>query len=135
MSVPSQTSEWSHICVCQEYRFLLIFRMHFGIASTVLVVLFHIFTTSLFSWQYIWRRDFLWNSTLIPVKIWETYNEALNIIYHQLDVQLHYAINTYHHWSCEFESSSWWCVVDVTLCDKNLSVTCNMMLIFSGYSE
>jgi hypothetical protein len=28
------------------------------------------------------------------------------------------AINTYHHYSCEFESRSWWGLVDTTLCDK-----------------
>ena len=28
------------------------------------------------------------------------------------------AINTYHHKSCEFESSSWRGVLDTTLCDK-----------------
>ena len=28
------------------------------------------------------------------------------------------AINTYHHWSCEFESRSWRCVLDTTLCDQ-----------------
>ena len=24
----------------------------------------------------------------------------------------------YHHWSCEFESRSWWGVLDTALCDK-----------------
>jgi hypothetical protein len=28
------------------------------------------------------------------------------------------AINAFHHWSCEFESHSWWGVFDTTLCDK-----------------
>jgi hypothetical protein len=27
------------------------------------------------------------------------------------------AISAYHHWSCEFESRSWRCVLDTTLCD------------------
>jgi hypothetical protein len=29
-----------------------------------------------------------------------------------------YAISAYHHYSCEFESRSWWDVLDTTLCDK-----------------
>jgi len=29
-----------------------------------------------------------------------------------------YAISAHHHWSCEFESRSWWGVLDTTLCDK-----------------
>ena len=29
-----------------------------------------------------------------------------------------YAISAYHHWSCEFEFHSWWCVLYTTLCDK-----------------
>ena len=29
-----------------------------------------------------------------------------------------YAISTYQHWSCEFESRSWRGVFDTTLCDK-----------------
>jgi len=29
-----------------------------------------------------------------------------------------YAISTYHHWCCEFESRSWQCVLDTTVCDK-----------------
>jgi hypothetical protein len=29
-----------------------------------------------------------------------------------------YAISNYHHQGCEFESSSWWSVLDTTLCDK-----------------
>ena len=28
------------------------------------------------------------------------------------------AISAYHHKSCEFESCSWWGVLDTTLCDK-----------------
>ena len=32
-----------------------------------------------------------------------------------------YAISTYHHWSCEFESCSWRSVLDTTLCDKFVS--------------
>ena len=28
-----------------------------------------------------------------------------------------YTINSYHHWSCEFESRSWRGVLDTTLCD------------------
>jgi len=31
------------------------------------------------------------------------------------------AISAYHHKSCEFESSSWWGVLDSTLCDKFVS--------------
>ena len=27
------------------------------------------------------------------------------------------AISTYHHWSCEFESRSWWSVLNTTVCD------------------
>jgi hypothetical protein len=30
-----------------------------------------------------------------------------------------YAINAYHHWSCEFESCSWWGVIDT--CDEGVS--------------
>ena len=29
-----------------------------------------------------------------------------------------YAINAYHHYSCEFESRSWRGVLDIILCDK-----------------
>ena len=29
-----------------------------------------------------------------------------------------YAINAYHHYSCEFESRSWRGLLDITLCDK-----------------
>jgi hypothetical protein len=29
-----------------------------------------------------------------------------------------YAISAYPHWGCEFESRSWWGVLDATLCDK-----------------
>jgi len=29
------------------------------------------------------------------------------------------AISSYHHWGCEFESRSWWGVLDTTLCDKD----------------
>jgi hypothetical protein len=29
-----------------------------------------------------------------------------------------YAINTYHHWRCEFEPLSWRGVLDTTFCDK-----------------
>ena len=29
-----------------------------------------------------------------------------------------YAISAYYHLSCEFESRSWRCVLDTTLCDK-----------------
>ena len=29
-----------------------------------------------------------------------------------------YACSAYHHWSCEFESSTWRDVLDTTLCDK-----------------
>ena len=29
-----------------------------------------------------------------------------------------YAISAYHHVSCELESRSWRCVLDITLCDK-----------------
>ena len=28
------------------------------------------------------------------------------------------AISTYHHYSCEFKTRSWWGVVDTKLCDK-----------------
>ena len=28
------------------------------------------------------------------------------------------AVSADHHWSCEFESCSWWGVLDTTLCDK-----------------
>jgi len=38
------------------------------------------------------------------------------------------AISTYHHKSCEFESRSWWGVLETTLCDK----VCQW-LVFSGY--
>jgi hypothetical protein len=29
-----------------------------------------------------------------------------------------YPIRAYHHWSCDFESHSWWGVPDTMLCDK-----------------
>ena len=29
-----------------------------------------------------------------------------------------YAIGANHHWSCEFESCSWRCILDTTICDK-----------------
>ena len=29
-----------------------------------------------------------------------------------------YAISGYHHYSCEFESHSWWGIFDAILCDK-----------------
>ena len=29
-----------------------------------------------------------------------------------------HAISSYRRWSCEFESRSWWGVLDTTLCDK-----------------
>ena len=37
-----------------------------------------------------------------------------------------HAINAYHHLSGEFESCSWWGVLDTTLCDDAL-------VLFSGY--
>jgi hypothetical protein len=45
-----------------------------------------------------------------------------------------YAIRAYHHKHCEFESRSWRGVLDTTLCDKNLSVTCGRWMVFSWYS-
>jgi hypothetical protein len=42
------------------------------------------------------------------------------------------AICTYHH-CCEFESRSWRGVLDTTLCDKNVSVTCDRSVVFSGF--
>jgi len=41
------------------------------------------------------------------------------------------AITAYHHWSCEFEPRG---VLDTILCDKSLSVTCDMSVVFFGYS-
>jgi hypothetical protein len=35
------------------------------------------------------------------------------------------AITAYHHLSCVFKASSWRGVLDTTLCDKSLSVTCD----------
>ena len=29
-----------------------------------------------------------------------------------------YVISAYYHWSCEFESRSWWDVLDTAVCDK-----------------
>jgi hypothetical protein len=40
-----------------------------------------------------------------------------------------YAINAYHHYSCEFESCSWWGVID-TSCDKICK--CGRSVVFSG---
>jgi hypothetical protein len=45
------------------------------------------------------------------------------------------AISAYHHWRCEFESHSWWDVLNTTLCDKVLSVTCDRSVVFSWYSS
>ena len=30
-----------------------------------------------------------------------------------------YVISAYHQWRCDFESRSWWCVRDTTLCNKS----------------
>ena len=46
-----------------------------------------------------------------------------------------YAIIAYHHLSCDFESRSWGDVLDTTLWDKVLSVTCDRSVVFSGYSD
>jgi hypothetical protein len=35
-----------------------------------------------------------------------------------VDFTTTYVISSYHHYSCEFESRSWWHVLDTTLCDK-----------------
>ena len=45
-----------------------------------------------------------------------------------------YAIGTYHHNSCEFEPCSWQSVLDATLCDEVLSMTCGRSVVFFGYS-
>jgi hypothetical protein len=39
-------------------------------------------------------------------------------------------ISAYHHWSCGFESHSWWGVLDTTLCDK----VCQWLGIGQWYS-
>ena len=45
-----------------------------------------------------------------------------------------YAISAYHHSSCKLESCSWPGVLDTTLCDKVLLVTCGRLVIFTRYS-
>ena len=39
-------------------------------------------------------------------------------------------ISAYHHLRCEYEPRSWRDVLDTTLCDKVLSVTCNRSVGF-----
>jgi hypothetical protein len=29
-----------------------------------------------------------------------------------------FTLSAYHHYRCEFEYLSWWCVIDATLCDR-----------------
>jgi hypothetical protein len=43
------------------------------------------------------------------------------------------AIGAYHHYSSEFEPHSWRGVLDKTLCDQVLSVTCDRSVVFSGF--
>jgi len=38
-------------------------------------------------------------------------------------------ISAYHHSSCEFEYRSWQHVLETTLCDKSLSVTCGRSVV------
>jgi len=45
-----------------------------------------------------------------------------------------YAISAYHHYGCDVEFCSWQGVLDTTLCDKSLSVTCGRSEVFSRYS-
>ena len=45
-----------------------------------------------------------------------------------------YAINAYYHKSCQFEPHTWQGVLDTTICDKRLSVTCGRSIVFTGYS-
>jgi hypothetical protein len=42
-------------------------------------------------------------------------------------------ISAYLHYGCEFESCSWPGVLNTTLCDKSLSVTCGRSVVFSRY--
>ena len=42
-----------------------------------------------------------------------------------------FAISAYHHCSCELEYHSWRGVLDTTLCDKSLSLTCDRFVVFS----
>jgi hypothetical protein len=51
-----------------------------------------------------------------------------------VEFNTNYAISAYHHLSCELEYHSRRGVLDTTLCDKNLSVTCGRSMVFSGYS-
>ena len=44
------------------------------------------------------------------------------------------AISAYHHYSCEIEPCLWRGVLDTTICDISCSVTCDMSVVFSGYS-
>ena len=41
------------------------------------------------------------------------------------------AITAYHHLSCVFEACSWRGVLDTTLCDKSLSVSCDRSVVSS----
>ena len=36
--------------------------------------------------------------------------------------------------SCKFECRSWRGILDATLCDKSMAVTCDMSVVFSVYS-
>jgi hypothetical protein len=40
------------------------------------------------------------------------------------------AISAYPHYGCEFESCSWPGVLNITLCDKSLSVTCHHDILY-----
>jgi hypothetical protein len=44
------------------------------------------------------------------------------------------AISAYHHLRCGFQSCSWRGVLDTTLGDNVLPVTCGRLVVFSGYS-
>jgi hypothetical protein len=46
-----------------------------------------------------------------------------------------YAFSAYHHESCGYEPRSWRGLLNKTLCDKCLSVTCDRSVVFSGYSN
>ena len=43
-------------------------------------------------------------------------------------------ISAYYNYSCECEPCSWRGVMETTLCDKSLSVTCDRSVVFHGYS-